>query len=427
MKLPIVMPEVAEQRYDCHGCTNCCRELVVHITEADRKRIDSGDWARRLGISPYVRLGGEWVLNHRSAGGCVFLTEAGKCAIHAEFGPDEKPLACRIYPFTTTRSHGVEHVGLRFDCPSVAASKGASLGSHRASVTKLIQQWDDEGPGFPMGRSELMSGVFMSDAEHRAATKQIEQWLKSDRPEIDRVRGLALLGSTLGQAKLERVRDRFEELLSILIQGLPIELAEAADEPPAPRQLALFREWVFAHLEYATFSEMQYGFLRRIRGRFAQLGASKAMRRGEGRVPRFDDREAMPTFDDIERVATADPDAAAAISRLWIRYLRMRMAGGTAWGAGHGGHDLATGLSATVLALAVAGWIARMPAAREGRAACTLDDWTTAIGKVDRTATRSPVLRGRVARLRLRYLADEMGIDRLLFRYLQPPGARPAP
>ena len=419
MKLPIVMPEIAEQRYDCHGCTNCCRELVVHITAADRKRIDAGDWAKRLGTAPYVRLGGEWVLNHRAGGGCVFLTDAGKCAIHAEFGPDEKPLACRIYPFTTTRSHGVEHVGVRFDCPSAAASKGASLGSHRAPVTKLIQQWDDEGPGFPIGQSELVPGIFMSDAEHRGAAKQIENWLRSDRPEIDRVRGLALLAFTLSQAKLDRVRDRFEELLSILIQGLPVELAEAGDEPPAPRQLALFREWVFAHLEYATFDEMQYGFFKRIRNRFAQLGASKAMRQGTGRVPRFDEGETMPAFDEVERVATADPAAAAAISRLWIRYLRMRIASGSAWGAGHGGYDFATGLSATVLSLAVAGWIARMLAARAGRGACTLEDWTAAIGKVDRTATRSPVLRGRVARLRLRYIADESGIDRLLFRYLQ--------
>lgn len=418
MKLPIVMPEIAEQRYDCHGCTHCCRELVVHITEADRKRIDAGGWATRLGTQPYVRLGGEWVLNHRAGGGCVFLTDTGKCAIHAEFGVDEKPLACRIYPFTTTRSHGVENVSLRFDCPSTAASKGSSIGSHRAAVSKLIQQWDDEGPGHPIGHSDLTPGVVMSDAEHRVAVRLIENWLKSDRPEMERVRGLAHLGATLAQARLDRVRDRFEDLLSILIQGLPTELAELPDQPPAPRQLALFREWVFAHLEYATFEDMQFGFFKRIRGRFAQLGRSRIMRRGVGEVPHFDGLARTTTFEQVERVAAADSESAAAIARLWIRYLRMRISGGTSWGAGHGGFDFATGLSATVLALAVAGWIARLNAAREGRVACTLEDWTTAIGRVDRTATRSPVLRGGVARLRLRYLADEHGIDRLLNRYL---------
>ncbi len=413
------MPEIAEQHYDCHGCTNCCRDLVVHITDADRKRIDKFDWANRLGIPPYVRLGGEWVLNHRAGGGCVFLTEAGRCAIHAEFGADEKPLACRIYPFTTTRSQGAEHVSLRFDCPSVASSKGGSLGSHRSVVTRLIQQWDDEGPGHPIGRSELANGIYMSDAEHRWAVKQIDEWLKSDRPVFERARGLAHLASTLAQARLERVRDRFEELLSILIQGLPIELEEVPDEPPAARQLALFREWVFAHLQYATFEDMQHGVFKRIRERFAQLADSKTMRRGVGRVPAFDGGESTPTFEQIEGVATAEPAAADAVARLWIRYLRMRIEGAAAWGAGHGGHDFATGLGATALALPVAGWIARMMAARQGRAACTFDDWAAAIGRVDRTATRSPVLRGRIARLRLRYLADEGGIDRLLFRYLE--------
>ncbi len=427
MKLPVVMPEIAEQRYDCHGCTNCCRELVVHITADDRKRIDAGHWAQRLGVAPYVRLGGEWVLNHRPGGGCVFLTDSGKCAIHAEVGPDEKPLACRIYPFTTTRSHGVEHVGLRFDCPSAAASRGGSLGSHRAEINKLIQQWDDEGPGHPIGQSELVPGVFMSDAEHRTAVKRIDGWLKSDLPELERVRGIAHLAFTLSQAKLDRVRDRFEELLSILIQGLPLELAEISDQPPSSRQLALFREWVFAHLEYATFDEMQYGLFKRIRERFAQLGASKAMRRGVGPVPPFDNQGPSPGFEDIERVATFDPQSAEAVRRLWIRYLRMRIASGSAWGAGHGGFDFSTGLSATALALPVAGWIARMLAARGGRTACTLDDWTAAIGRVDRTATRSPVLRGNVARLRLGFVADEAGIDRLLLRYLQIPDVRPAP
>lgn len=420
------MPEVAEQRYDCHGCTNCCRELVVHITDADRKRIDAGNWANRLGVAPYVRLGGEWVLNHRTGGGCVFLTEAGKCAIHAEFGAEQKPLACRIYPFTTTRSHGVEHVGIRFDCPSVAASRGRSLGSHRAEVTRLIQQWDDEGPGHPIGQSELVSGVFMSDAEHRAAIRQIENWAKSDRPELDLVLGLGRLATTLGQAKLDRVRDRFEELLSILIQGLPVEVAEMSDEPPAPRQLALFREWVFAHLEYATFEEMQLGFLKRVRGRFTQLGKSRAMRRGVGTVPPLGIQGSMPDFEQVERVATAAPGSGSEIARLWIRYLRIRISSGSAWGAGHGGFDLATGLSATTLSLAVAGWIARVLAAGAGRTACSLEDWTAAIGRVDRTATRSPVLRGGVARLRLRYFADESGIDRLLFRYLHLTQAAPA-
>lgn len=418
MKLPVMMPEVAEQRYDCHGCTNCCRELVVHITEADRKRIDAVDWASRLGVAPYVRLAGEWVLNHRAGGGCVFLTDAGKCAIHAGFGAEQKPLACRIYPFTTTRSHAVEHVGIRFDCPSVAASRGGSLGSHRAAVTKLIQQWDNEGPGHPIGQSELVSGVFMSDAEHRTAMRQIENWLRSDHSQLDRVRGLAHLAATLGQARLDRVRDRFEELLSILIQGLPVEIAEMSDDPPAPRQLALFREWIFAHLEFASFEEMQLGILKRVRGRFAQLGQSRAMRRGVGTIPSLGIQGAMPTFDQVENVATAAPEFATEVTKLWIRYLRLRVTSGTAWGAGHGGFDLATGLSATVMALAVAGWIARMLAASGGRSACSLDDWAAAIGRVDRTATRSPVLRGGAARLRLRYLADEHGIDRLLFRYL---------
>jgi len=427
MRLPILMPDVPEQRYDCHGCTNCCRELVVHLTVADRQRIDAGKWAERLGTAPYVRLGAEWVLAHRDVGGCVFLTDAGKCAIHAESGPDAKPLACRLYPFTMINSFGIEHVGIRFDCPSVASSKGKSLGAFRQPIAQLIKQWEAEGPAQGSASADLIRGVAMTDAEHAVANRKLDDWFRSDRPPFERIRGAAVLASTLSEARLDRVRGpRFEELLTILIAHLPEQVAETPpDDPPSTRQMKLFREWVFAHLEYATFGDMRAGFWKRARARIGQLSRARAMARGVGHVPRLGQSDESPLFETVERVHPATPSEAAAIGDLWIRYLRIRISSSAAWGPGHGGHDFAMGLQTTLLALAVAGWIARWSAAWQDRTACTFEDWASAIGKVDRTATRSPVLRGASARLRIRYLAGEAGIERLLCRYLSMPDARP--
>jgi len=420
MKLPILMPDVAEQRYDCHGCSNCCRSLVVHLTAADRQRIDAGKWAERLGTAPYVRLGGEWVLAHRDGGGCVFLTDSGRCAIHAEFGAEVKPLACRLYPFTTIRSHGRENIGLRFDCKSVAESRGSSLVRHSQSVAKLVALWEAEGPPQRAGQADLVRGTAMTDLEYATALKQVDGWLTSDGPAMARIRGVAMLAATLSEARLDRVRgERFDELLSILIADLPRRVNdEVVDEAPSRPQLRLLREWVFAHLEYATFDDMRAGFLTRLRGRFAQLARARAMANGRGRVPRLDRTEGDVTFEKVEEVAAGSPSDENAIAALLVRYLRVRVAGGAAWGPGHGGHPFAIGLQATLLSLAVTGWVARWHAALGGRSTCSVEDWAAALGRVDRTATRSPVLRGTAAGLRLRYLSGESGIERLLGRYL---------
>jgi len=64
MELSVIWPDFGGQRFACHGCTNCCRELVVHLTAEDRRKIDRQKWGRTLDEAPYVRLGGGTVLNH---------------------------------------------------------------------------------------------------------------------------------------------------------------------------------------------------------------------------------------------------------------------------------------------------------------------------------------------------------------------------
>src|SRR5437016_2415053 len=89
------------QNWDCHGCTACCREYIVHVTDEERRRIEEQGWAKRpefAGVPLFKRLGGwrgRWALNQKG-GGCVFLDEGGRCRIHEEFGSAAKPLACRI-------------------------------------------------------------------------------------------------------------------------------------------------------------------------------------------------------------------------------------------------------------------------------------------------------------------------------------------
>ena len=126
--LPVV------QNWDCHGCGECCREYRVTVTDTERARIESQSWSddpRYAGIPLFIK-GGTWRkpeyrLNVRSDNTCIFLGEDGRCRIHAKFGSDAKPLACRIYPYVLIPAGDHWRVGIRFACPSAAENKGRPL------------------------------------------------------------------------------------------------------------------------------------------------------------------------------------------------------------------------------------------------------------------------------------------------------------
>ena len=99
VSLPILTPTMEDQRYSCHGCGNCCRDFAVQLRDDDLARLREQGWATRLGEPVTVTARGTTFLRQRDDGGCVFLLEDGRCRIHAEFGFEEKPIACQLFPF----------------------------------------------------------------------------------------------------------------------------------------------------------------------------------------------------------------------------------------------------------------------------------------------------------------------------------------
>ena len=141
--LPVLLPGF--QHFDCHSCTDCCRKLLVLVTKAERNRILKAGWAERMpgkalfyryrffGRRPYM-------LAHRSDGACVFLGQDNLCRLHAETGPQIKPLACRLYPFVPTPAVDGVRMDLRCDCPSVAANKGRLLSVHAPDIAQMVAE-----------------------------------------------------------------------------------------------------------------------------------------------------------------------------------------------------------------------------------------------------------------------------------------------
>ncbi len=425
--LPVILPVVEGQRWSCHSCGLCCRALVGHLTDKERRRLDEQEWAGQLGVAPYVKVGRGWALNKHPDGACVFLDDQNRCKIHAKFGEADKPLACRIFPFSVRPVRGAWQASLRFDCPSVTTSKGQELGGHRAwlgeLVTRLVHGLDNKTRSRrgadPSGEdvADFHRGVSATAEELRTLTGRLSRWLADrQRPIADRLIGAARLTTTLHGANLRKVRGpRFAELLDLLLDALPAECALPADVPTA-KQKALLRQYAFAHAEHVTLAEMRSGLGDRWSKRWQQLRSAKRFLRGNGAVPNLPGVDTEVTFESVDAVGPA-VERKDEIADLIRRYLTARIEGQTLFGGGFYGWPVFAGLGALWLSMAAAGWLARYQAAVERRSSISFEDFATALGIVDRAATRLPALGTMAEKARVSFLFGDDGLARLTTAY----------
>ncbi|MBX3355365.1 MAG: YkgJ family cysteine cluster protein [Phycisphaeraceae bacterium] len=412
MGLPLQVLPLPVQRYSCHGCGDCCRDFTVQLSPEDLARLERQGWRERLGEPVTVEFQGQAFLRQRDDGACIFLMDNGLCRVHSEFGFDEKPLACRVFPFSLAPGPRAAMAGINFACQSVRQSRGAALPSHMESLR------DFQGALPEARRASVirLSGKLVADeGEVDALIAAIDGWLtRLEEPFEVRLDGLAWIAQQLMAAKLDTVRGRrFEELLDLLVGALPDELLHLPIEAPSRRQMSLLRQAVFARTEDPKIPEIsRRGRLRTV---LSQLWRSRRFSRGKGVIPPIG--LAWPRGGRLERVAALPgaargPDA-EAIEELMTRWLRATILGGRAWGSGFYGWPMTEGLGALIVNLASLGWLARAHAVAEGAPAVRLADVSAALGRIDRSAGRARWLGGSAERLRLEYFARHDGLRRL--------------
>jgi len=413
--LPVLVPKVPAQRWSCHSCGQCCRTLVGQLSDSERVRIDEQGWAAKLGAAPYVRIGRGWALNKHEDGACVFLDDENRCRIHGEYGEAAKPVACRVFPFSVREVEHGWQASLRFDCPSVIASKGEPLSHHRSWLATVVKQ-------VPRGRMAdaealLARGLPADPDELDRVVASFSRRLPADgQDQVGRLVELARATTVLQEARYEKVRGpRFAELLEVLLAPVGME----GHDPPAPttpRQRGMLRQLAFAHAEHVTLQQRRANVLARYARRWRQLQGAKRFLRGSGVVPHLPGFSGGPTFDGVESVRPAVQER-AAIEELVYRYLQARLHGRSVFGRGYYGWDVFVGLAALWLSIAVVGWLSRYAAAGAGRTAIAFDDVGAAIGVVDRAASRVPALGTFAEKARVVYLLRDDGIARLLDAY----------
>lgn len=411
------MPALPAQRWSCHSCGLCCRALVGHLTAEDRARIDDQRWSDRLDIAPYVRSAGRYMLNKREDGACVFLSEDNRCRIHAEFGEEAKPVACRIFPFSVRPVDGGWQASLRFDCPSVAASRGAPLRDHRPWVSQLADTMDHRPT--PLAARALLDRRVLATAEELDGLRDhcVRHLRDGDRPLRQRVMELARLTVTMAGLRFQQVRgERFGDLIDVLFGAAASDFG-GEPSPPTFGQEGMLRQLAYAHAEHVTLEELCSGVIGRLRLRLTQLGRARRFLAGSGEVPALPGFAPGPAFDTVERLSWSSEDS-EAIEALTTRYLVARFEGRSVWGAGYYHWPVFPGLTALWLATAAAGWLARYVAAARGHDAVTFDDAAEALGMVDRAATRLPSLGAKAERARAAYFREEDGVAAVVWRYV---------
>jgi lysine-N-methylase len=414
--LTVLMPKIPGQRWSCHSCGDCCRVLVGHLTPEEARRIDEQGWSNELGVAPYVRIGANRVLNKRPDGACVFLDENNLCMIHSRFGEQAKPLACRIFPFSVRPVVGGWQASFRFDCPSAARSEGKPIGEHQAFLTRLVRELDHDA-----SRSDelpdLNRGVRASNKELDHWLSHLRRWLQDEGRALNhRLIGAALMTETLHSAPLTTLRDaRFVDLLDRMFAALPSE-SLLVPQVPTMRQRGMLRQIAFVHAEHVTIAQRRENMLFSFFRRLGQLHRARRFFRGRGALPRLPGFDGHVLFDDVEAVAPAREDR-DAVENLLGRYLAARIEGQSVFGGGYYGWPVLAGFAALWLSIAATGWLARIGAAATGRNRLAFGDVATALGVVDRAATRLPALGTFAERARITYLAREDGVSRLIHAY----------
>lgn len=131
----------SEARFDCAGCTKCCRARWNIGVDPERfARLKSSRLALELevqhGRSPFYQKTSGAVVTNRRGGMCAFLEE-NLCSIHAHHGGLAKPLTCQLFPFVIQETPEALLVGVSHYCSAVARGEGRPLTAHLDSLERL--------------------------------------------------------------------------------------------------------------------------------------------------------------------------------------------------------------------------------------------------------------------------------------------------
>lgn len=387
-----------DERFSCHGCTDCCRHWHVQLVGDEASRLAALPWRDddpTRGRDVLLRHGTRTFLRHEPDGACVMLDQTtGRCRIHERFGEQAKPIGCRLFPFTLARTFGDEvTVAARFTCPTVQRNAGRPHAEHLDALRRLAPSsvkrhgFDDE---------QL---CHLDPDEVRAITEFIATLLGAFESSPSKALFLHALCLWLAMRNTEAVdRAALGEAFPSLREHVEATLGNGAAKPAFLHRLAFGAVWA-SHLrrdedvlDGRTGRAARLAAVARtslLRGNLAKLGHDHPA--GSVRRARLFTR----------RCAAAEPEA---FDVFW-RMIRQKLATHQFMGSANFGRNLLEGLlDLCTLYLLVAASACYHAAAR-GAARVEAEDVARAVAAIERGFGRNPLLdRPAVCKLKMMLL-----------------------
>jgi len=417
----IVLPPGA--RFTCHQCGDCCRSFPVSLTQPERERYEKQDWSQVIPahagpVFDEVSRGGgrsASLLKRRADGACIFLGADNLCQIHAKLGPQEKPLACRLFPFTFVAGDEEDprpRAGCHFACKGLAAGDGAAVQGERRALDELARELatvislEPRKDPVPFskdrsyGRSELAFASALLTSELQDAGRAFPERILAAARFLD-----LFAKSSFSQVKDEKRR----EFVDILAQGVREQvkkglLKPSTKKPSFPERL-LFRQILGMAVRRDPAGLVTAGVLRRSSRRISSFLSGLAFSAGGGSfVPAG--RERRVRVDEVRRLAPeADPSAPfadGALTRYFVAHLSARRLTDASFKTREAlaGHGLLFRQYPAILFFARASCLARSGEALEGQ------DYASALRTADWTFGHMPWTAGIVGGVRRGLLED---------------------
>ena len=406
-------------RFTCKQCADCCKSFPVSLTEAEAERYDARDWTPILGVpGPAYRVirGTSGLparyLRRRSDGACIFLAEDNLCKIHGHYGEHDKPLVCRIFPYTFVPGDTAPTAGAFFTCTSVASGDGELLAGRRKTLEKQLRELEALQPvtgkqgdlpffgpvWYPRVELDFLLDLIRAEFENQDAPFSNRVLAVSEFLTLIRNSNMASLSK--GSAK-KQVTSFAEGTRAQVERGL---LRPPVGGAPLPQRL-LFRLILGFACRRDPIDILSRGFFRRTVHRFGNLLAGITYLAGTGTLTPLG-RTKRVILGEVRRQApTADPMAPiadGALTRYFVGQLSSRAVFNPQF-------ELRAFLPAIGLLLRQYPMIMLFArAACRSREGETLerDDYTSAIRSADRNFGRISWDRGLVGPLRGALLTD---------------------
>ena len=404
-----------EERWNCRGCGSCCRGNIVPLQNDDLQRLRAQHWEEHPDFAhqPFIIRRGLFSrqdrLAQRGDGRCVFLGEDSLCRIHKEFGFNEKPLVCRMYPLQVVPLEKTTILTLRRSCPVAAASEGAGIAEYLGEARKYVQLRPKLAESASPPAVTKNQSRPWSDFEMIAET--LEKLVTDQKYPLSRrlVHGLWLC-NLLEECRLKNLDGgKLRDLVIFFAEAAPQKAENMYLDPAHPGTAAgiLFRQAIAAYLRLHPLNDIHESW----RERWVLFLTALAFTSGKGSVPALHPAFPAAKFTDLEQRVLGPLDD--KIQGLFNDYFESNLSSKQYAVVSRPGWPLLEKFRALALALPVAFWMLRY---FSGNAPPTREMAIAIITAIDRGQGYAP-LTGTSHRQRIASLKSLQALEKLMIWY----------